>query len=194
MGQTPDQDSEVENYLEHIHDQDQLFSSPLNYAPSMSHYQRYTLILEKGQALLLNKQKLVEKHLNDLFSKLSPDSDTIPLLVSRPINLTKAMTKKQETFIKSIGFDIDFLEEKTLVLRSFPKALQHLPYLSLLEYVLTLGPKHLKELKFTHYPIKNIQDQLIENLYQDLNSIEKTKNIVLPIKEEDLQRLYEQQK
>jgi DNA mismatch repair protein MutL len=187
-----EQESEVTNYLEHIHNKDQMFNGPTT--QSYSHFKDFVIIVENSQVFLLNKSELIMSHLYKILTSSVEENEVIPLLVSRPLSLKKKLNVKQEIFIRSLGFDIDFLEEKTLVVRSFPKKLQSLPYLSLLDFIISTRSTNLKAISFKEYPLDEISNSLIENIYQKLTASEKNKKIVFPIEENDLKKLYEQKK
>lgn len=187
-----DQIDEVENYFKNIHTENHNFHGPK--ASSIIHFENFMLLLQDEVIFCINKIKLVQNNLNEIFSKLNKNSENIPLLVSRPILLEKKMSSGCELFIKSLGFDIDFLEQKTLVLRSFPKSLQHLPYLNILEHIIKLEPKSLADIKFNNIDIRQIPNSVLERMSSHLAQNTQLSEIIFPINNNDLQRLYDSKK
>jgi DNA mismatch repair ATPase MutL len=55
------------------------------------------------------------------------DITPTPLLVSSPLSLDKKIAKSRLEHIQKMGFEIDFFDESTLVLRAFPQMISSLP-------------------------------------------------------------------
>lgn len=98
------------------------------------------LYKKDNHVYLLDIQKaflfFIEKTLNS-----NADKSPIPLLVSSPLSLKKAIPKERFELITSEGYELDYLDKETLVIRSFPKYLSHLPYEEILQ--LLLDPKNV---------------------------------------------------
>jgi DNA mismatch repair protein MutL len=91
-----------------------------------------------------------------------------PLLVSSPLNLTKKIQKSRLDKIQSMGFELDFFDESTLVLRAFPQMISSLPVETILKMLIDnktiLNDKNInlnRETQIDFIPsVGNIEDSL----------------------------------
>lgn len=94
-----------------------------------------SIISYNNEFTLINNNAIVLFYIQLLLNK-SVDNTAVPLLVSCPIVLTKKVSKTRINQITKEGFEIDFLDDETLVLRSFPKYLSHLPHEEIISLLL----------------------------------------------------------
>ncbi len=153
---------------------------------------RFTIIQKEQKIFLLNKDIFLKNKLLQYLK--SPDivEETAPLLVSRPIKVSKKPSEKTIQFIESIGYEIDMLSQDTLVMRSFPQKIQNFPYISLLEHFIreeteALTKNCIDNLLLTDVSVGTFNNELDSSSFYDLVN----EGILKEIKESDLQKLYE---
>jgi DNA mismatch repair protein MutL len=94
------------------------------------------ILTKKNEELyIFDNQKLLQRYVHFIFSK-QKEWTAIPLLVSSPLKLSKKISLEKLNKLNQIGFELDYVNEKTLVMRSFPRCLTELPYLDILEALL----------------------------------------------------------
>lgn len=81
-------------------------------------------------------------------SIVNDDVVSVPLLISEPID--GELSKDQCELFELMGFEMDILDEQTLALRSYPKALADYPYLKILKSLISIirdekDPKELAQ-------------------------------------------------
>lgn len=177
------QEGQVSDYIEHIHEP----AEELNKASlcQFTHLETFGLIIKNKSLYLFEKSDLLTKYLNDLISELPNHTESIPLLVSRPLKISHQISQSTEEFVQNLGFEFDYLEKQTLVLRSFPKMLQHMPYIYLLERLLASPRPSISELdsqKFSAHTIEKIVSDHFDLYIQE--------GLIQKIKERELQRIY----
>lgn len=84
------------------------------------------IVQKEDDLYLINNQRLIRLYINNLLN-MSKDS-SIPLLVSVPISATQKLESSFLAGLNNLGFELDYLSDEALVLRSFPKFLSDLPY------------------------------------------------------------------
>lgn len=151
----------------------------------------HTILYKKdGKVYIANTQKLLSKYINGLLRARS-DFTPMPLLVSSPIKIEK---KIDETLLKrlmQIGIELDYLNEKTLVLRSFPKCLAELPYTQIISSLIKSYKKGedliIDESQFIDFIIN---DRLFTKIQLTINSTELiTDKVVKEITPKDFLKL-----
>lgn len=99
-------------------------------------HKQWNFVLKTNDALiaykeqnyyLFDNQNLLKIFIEDLFSKTS-DFNPVPLLVSVPIESKQRVNNELLIKLNNFGFELDYLSDETLILRSFPKCLSDLPY------------------------------------------------------------------
>jgi DNA mismatch repair protein MutL len=148
-----------------------------------------TIVSQNEEFILINNNAAILYYTQYLMNK-TQDKTSVPLLVSSPITVTKKITKQRVQEISNEGFEIDYLDEKTLVLRAFPKYLSHLPHEEIINILLnektvSFDKKWSISLdqKINYIPSLHIIKCILENL----NCVELIKNkIIKKIKGKDL--------
>lgn len=151
------------------------------------------LYKREGSIILFDTQKLLRKYVDYLFSS-QQDFTPMPLLVSSPINLTKTVSNNFLSLLSKFGFELDYLNEKTLVLRSFPKCLSSLPYQDITKSIIENEKHIIKENKVQLSSQSKIDfllnDRLFNEIQLRLNSAELvSEGIVKELNSEDFLKL-----
>lgn len=140
---------------------------------SLSLYQNHEL--EHAPLFSLHRGKLMKhffvKALGNPTEK-SRQNSTIPLLVSRPLKTQLIPSAKQIAELKSYGFEIDFLSQNTLVLRSFPEGLKNFPFQSFLSVWIDSTPEKMNfkdSLAKLSFDPKLVESSHITNLLEGSN-------------------------
>lgn len=124
-----DQDFSLQNYFDILDNKDiaEYKSQRLLYSSD-----RFTLYKSENNLLLLNNESFLINSMNKLIK--SSEIEASPLLVSEPFKI-KSSNKDDKIFkLHDIGYEIDRLDEETLVLRAFPSVLNEFPYLDFFKY------------------------------------------------------------
>jgi DNA mismatch repair protein MutL len=162
--------------------------------PFVKNFKEFDLIEIDNQLYILNKKSLIKQHLDYLFSQNNEKVETVPLMVSRPILIDHRFSINRLQLFESYGFELDQLDPKTILLRSFPKEFQHYPYLSMLEENLNLTE--------SNDTADNLSFDFLDNyeftrdfLFQTIKLFGKIKLLELGIlkvlSEHDIKRIYE---
>lgn len=181
------QSSEVNHYLDHIHDQQNVFH--LSHRTQFIFFESMGIHIEDNQALCFKKLDIYHYYLQDLLEKIEndPSKESIPLLVSRPLKISEKINETLDLYIKEIGFEYDLLDEKTVVVRSFPKDFQHITYLEFLEFILN---QNTIPINISNFSPKAIAKSLIEKIISNNFNILKAKKLLSPIDESTLVKIY----
>lgn len=175
----------VDNYLTNIHNQN-TNSAQLAFSQS---FDEYTLTIFNNELYLYHINDLLLLELTESLS-LTPMSldESIPLLVSRPIKMDEKVTEGHLNSLAKFGFEVDSIDEKTVVVRSFPRNLQQLPYLKIAqELLLNPAKPNWKKLNLSDGHSYNIQD-----LIQKHGLSKLTQNgIIKKITKSHLKEIYE---
>ncbi len=181
-----DNKDDVNEYLENIH-----FSTSSSKAEAKSiDFQTLSIISHEQKYYLIDRNLLLNNEVIKLLTT-QDDDENIPLLVSRPIKLTKPINSKTKDFLEQLGFEIDQINTDALLLRTFPKRFQKLPYLRIIEEAIS---RNLNHSNYNKIFIK-INDDHSYKLDELIRSHGFTnllsQRIIIPLKEEDLLKIYE---
>jgi len=135
-----DQDFDIQTYFDVLDNKENLSIKKSASFQTKS----FTLFNFKDQILLIDNKNF----LFHLMSKMlmGQEVSSTPLLVSEPFQI-KDSNKDEEIFkLIDIGFELDRLDDETIVLRSFPEVLNDFPYIEFLKH---------KLLKITNTPIQS---------------------------------------
>jgi DNA mismatch repair ATPase MutL len=144
-------------------------------------YNNEYYLLDNNSAVLYYTQYLMNK---------TKDKTSVPLLVSCPLSIDKSISESRINDITKEGFEIDYLDKKTLVLRAFPKYLSHLPHEEIInvlinESLVTYNEKW--EFKLDHKMSYNPSAHMLKNLLDNLNHVDLiNKKVLKKIKGKDL--------
>ena len=97
-----------------------------------------SLLSVQNSTYIVDNKKLFFFYLSYL---LFEDKEKVPspLLVSSPVDLAVKIPQERFQLLSSIGFELDFFDDKTLVLRAFPQVLSSFPFEEILR--LLINPK-----------------------------------------------------
>ncbi len=84
------------------------------------------LYKQDEQLFLANSKEILLTYLETLLYE-DKEKSSIPLLVSTPIKLDKKANNKKLDIIRATGFEFDFFDKATLILRAFPKIFSSFP-------------------------------------------------------------------
>ncbi len=107
-------------------------SSETDHGQSTNNFHTYQIVNDfyivrflHNAPLLVKGSELFNSFIDLRLNQILPlsDSDITPLLVSEPIELIKSEIDQSFPLFKSLGFEIDRLDEKTVALRSIPSFL-----------------------------------------------------------------------
>ena len=177
----------VDNYLHNIHTKNEHGIS--------SNHQYHALSIEEISILniaqvpyLLDMERLLQYELKAILKEKSSEEESIPLLVSRPIKLLTPLDSESVTIINDYGFEVDLIDERTLVVRSFPKKFQKLPYLKVVEALLrNSNNPTFSELKLWDDHSYNLNELVDKFSIAELIS----ENILLKLTAKHLRNIYE---
>lgn len=162
--------------------------------PILKHFQFFDLIQLEGSIYILNKKLLSKLHVQSLFELDPNQQEIVPLMVSRPIPMTENYNIKNLAFFERYGFELDQIDSRTILLRSFPKLFQHYPYLSMLEENLNLKD-NIQTMKDIHFNFLNQYEFTKDFLLQVIAYFGKVslleERILKLINEQDIQKIYE---
>lgn len=126
-------ENSLQNYFSHL---DQ---KPAEVDQSISEvlYKDKDAILYKNENLLylIHNQRLNHFYIDYLLNS-NQDKTSIPLLVSTPLSLDFKFSDKRVTLLNKEGFEIDYIDKKSLVVRAFPKSMSHLPHEKIIIFLL----------------------------------------------------------
>lgn len=152
----------------------------------------YIIIYKKeSKFYIVNTQKLLIKYINTLLASRN-DFTPMPLLVSAPIQINKKLENKLLQRLLTNGIELDYLNEKTLVLRSFAKCLSDLPYDQIItaiikDYKSTDKFLSINENTFIDF---NINDRLFDKIQLTLKVAELiTERIIKEMTSQDFLKL-----
>lgn len=138
--QSFDQDFSIQDYFD-VLDNKQESNQAENKNNILHSSDLFTLYKHKEEVFLLKNTSFLICSIESLLTKSKIEAS--PLLVSEPFKI-KLSSKEQEILdLVSIGFEMDRLDDETLVLRTFPTCLDNFPYLEFLKTKLNniLGKK-----------------------------------------------------
>lgn len=156
----------AQNYFDNLHSVESQSSllpeeSSLTLIYTKKELRLYTF---ENNLYLFNTKKILLQYIIDLFSSPS-ENDSTPLLVSKPINCNKAVSKDLIEKLNSKGFEIEPFNQKEFILRAFPTKLNGLPFHEILLSILNSNIKEIEseklfsldyQIEFESINIKNI--------------------------------------
>ena len=126
---------ESQAYLDNIHHSQTSDTNELGAEIKLLYQAKdYFLFTHQNALFLGSKEALVNFHIRSLLSEIDKEQIS-PLLISRPLDFKRVLSKKELTQAESLGFELDPLDGETYAVRSFYFPLQVYPYLSLLELI-----------------------------------------------------------
>lgn len=161
----------------------------------LKRFSKFCLTKFNNDLFIVSLPNLVRADLAKIIENLDP-TDVIPLLVSRPIEIKDNFDQKSIDYLMDLGFECDHLKGgKSILLRSFPKAVQNYPYITMVDNY--LHTKNLDLKKITEYDFQEIGFDHISDIYiaelilkmspTDLRSL----GILQHINEKDISYIYE---
>lgn len=180
----------VSNYLSNIHvNEVESNSNPTSFI--VHEYENSAIIKLEKELYFLKSQKLLQNHLCMILEKKDLNQSSIPLLVSRPIYLKSELSSGFKDDLSILGFEIDQLEAKTIVVRTFPKDLQNFEYLKIIESIISCGDIKTFIKNISQFKIENIGQSYLKDVFYSYPKIELIqKEIMTLIKEKDLLKVY----
>ena len=180
----------VSNYLSNIHvNEVESNSNPTSFI--VHEYENSAIIKLDKELYFLKSQKLLQNHLCMILGKKDLNQSSIPLLVSRPIYLKSELSNGFKDDLSILGFEIDQLEAKTIVVRTFPKDLQNFEYLKIIESIISCGDVKTFIKNISQFKIENIGQSYLKDVFYSYPKIELIqKEIMTLIKEKDLLKVY----
>jgi len=179
----------VDNYLANIHNTQQP-NELQNQSNIVFRYKDFLLIKNQEILYILNEENLMKLELGRILNSPALDEESIPLLVSRPI---KIMTKIEDhvfTYLSKLGFEIDSISSDTIVIRTFPKLCQKMPYIRLVECIIKNNIATNAEL-ITSIHIGPEHSYKIEDLFKSFNIVELLqKGVISNLDENDIKSIY----
>jgi len=186
----------LNSYFDNLHsphDNSESMNHTAN-SPLIKNFGTFDLIQIDGEIFILNKKSLAILHTKHLLSLETENQETIPLMVSRPIRLASTQASKNTQFFEGCGFELDQIDAKTILLRSFPKGFQNYPYLSMLEENLNMKNTistineitfdFLNDYQFTNDFLIQIIELFGKVKLLELKSLKK-------VSEQDIKQIYE---
>lgn len=153
----------VSHYLDNLHSQE-LASKDLLSLPSFFHFDELSLLLLNETPYVLNKEKLLIYELHQIISTNTLSEDMIPLLVSKPIKLSQKFSWEQRQFFLEMGFEVDQLDQSTVVIRAFPKSLQRFPYFKIAQFFIKNSYTQISQIDLSSFEFGHITDDFISSL------------------------------
>lgn len=186
-------EEQTQNYFETLHGQSKEEEKSKIFQ-ILRRYSSFCLVDYSNDLYILKLKELVRSDITKILNNLD-SSDIVPLLVSKPISLTKSFKKDNITLLSDFGFDCDLLNNQSILLRSFPKSFQNYPYISMVETLLhsrNLTATDIINFDFKHIGFDFIEDYHIAELILKNNlSRALEENILIPVTEKDLVKIYE---
>lgn len=156
-------------------------------------YNDLSLFKLDQQLFLLNTTKLAQYHFKTILQSIKSETEIVPLMISRPIEINQDKQKQHLQFFTKYGFELDHIENKVL-LRSFPKIIQHYPYLKFLEENLNQN-KEINSLEDLSYDFLDSFEYSHEYLFSLIKEIGRIKLLELELlkklEQKDLLKIYE---
>ena len=183
------QSQKVSNYFENLHTINK--TEELDQFRSLFSFQDFSLYNFNNQLYLLKKNELINFDLHQVIQSSTLTDDIIPLLVSRPIKTLKKLSRDQFSLFNELGYELDHLDNKTLVIRSFPKELQRFPYLKIAEYIINQKFLIKENINFSNFTFDDYNEAFLNDIIQKypLTKLFKNKVLVL-LEQKDMAKFY----
>jgi DNA mismatch repair protein MutL len=187
----------TENYFQNLHSNQNSTDLTQQRGPKfLKKFQNLSIIELEGEIYILNRMALIHFDLKNIFSQKSLLEDIVPLMVSRPIKVRNTVNDDGLDFLLNCGFELDKIDKETFLLRSFPKAFQHYPYLKLVEQIINnpdFSQKNgVEQLELKEFNFNSISDHYtLDRIDGIANTVLLENNILKTINELDLKALYE---
>ncbi|MFT6633676.1 MAG: DNA mismatch repair protein MutL [Bacteriovoracaceae bacterium] len=156
------QSHKVSNYFEDLHSSNKTQDS--DQLKSLFTFPDYSLYNFNNQLYLLKKNSLINFDLHQIIQSRALTEEIIPLLVSRPIKTEKKLNRDQLSLFGKLGYELDHLDNKTLVIRSFPKELQRFPYLKIAEYIINQRFTNKEEIDFSNFNFDDYNEAFLNDI------------------------------
>lgn len=140
-----------------------------------------SIVTYNSEYILINNNAAILYYTQFLMNKTT-DKSSVPLLVSCPISLNKNISEIRVKEITKEGFEIDYLDQKTLVLRAFPKYLSHLPHEEIINILLNekaVSYKTKWEFKLDQKIKHNPSAHILKSLLDTLSHVELINNKII---------------
>jgi DNA mismatch repair protein MutL len=192
------QGDEVGEYFAQLHQEDHQTTPQSLYQESSNSILigDYFIFQSNEQTYLISQTNLLQFEFYNTLHQIQTDEPTVPLLISKPIKLKTLPKKNCLQFLVKLGFEVDQLDQKTVVIRAFPQRLQSFSYISLVEDILKNNISQLQDLdqdSLPFQPIKN-PNKIIELINKLGISFLTQKNLIHKITPKDLRSIYENKK
>lgn len=167
--------------FDHIENTDQ------GQAPTLYKLSSQFFVYDTDRKYLLDSYKLIHNYLIRSFQKES--LEVIPLLISEPFKVDRSSAVDLEDLYKK-GFELDALDEKTLVLRTIPSFFNSLPFKQLIENILNSKGKPIESI-IQKTDFDGVSPFVINNLVSqiDIGTLLES-NIVIPLDNNLLAKLF----
>ena len=181
--------SNLDNYFQNLDSPNSPISSEIDRQYFIK--DAHTILYKKhGKVYIVNTQKLLNKYINVILMGKS-DFTPMPLLVSSPIKVEKKIDEALLKQLLQVGVELDYLNEKTLVLRSFPKCFSELPYTQIITSLIQSYKKEealtIHENEFIDFIIN---DRLFTKIQLAVNTTELiTDKVIKEVTSKDLLKL-----
>lgn len=186
---------QIDNYFDNLHASPSLNlqQSPLTEKKIVYESKKFILIQENDSLNCLHKHAFYNFHFLDLLKDINIKQNIIPLMVSKPIHIDINRAKKNLPFFTELGFEIDFIDNKTALLRSFPKSIQHYSYLSFIADNINLKKLDLdKNINLDFLEKFEMSSNILEEYLSNVSYITlKELNIIKQVDDIFLKKLYE---
>ena len=126
-----DQDFDIQTYFDVLDNKENVSIKK----SALFQTKKFTLFHFEEQILLIHNEKFLFHLMTRMLT--GKEVNSTPLLVSEPFEI-KTSHKDEDIFkLIEIGFELDRLDDETIVLRSFPEVLSDFPYTEYLRYKLS---------------------------------------------------------
>lgn len=187
------QENVVNNYFDDLHKQEKTIISNA-YSPIYSN-NNLSLYSFKDDLFILNKHDIIKSELRKVIENKNLGENNLPLLVSRPIKLTQPLNSSVLELLQDLGFELDQLNESTLVLRSFPQELQRFSYLKIADFIISNQVTEKSELNFEKFELDEVNETHISDIIESIGFhnliLEK---LIFKISNKELSSLYAKKK
>jgi DNA mismatch repair protein MutL len=183
------QSHKVNNYFEDLHTQNRMEDG--DSFNSLFSFMDFSLYNFNNKLYLLKKNGLINFDLQQVIHSKELTLDIIPLLVSRPIKTSQKLSKEQLSLFLELGYELDHLDNKTLVIRSFPKELQRFPYLRIAEFIIDKKFLSKDEVDFKTFNFDDYNESFLNDIIQKYPLTKLVENSVfILVNEKDMAKIY----
>lgn len=157
----------VESYFTDLHNENKEFKTEeSNKIHKIGSFGLYSF---NEKVFIISLSRLLEKITMNHLSREDLKDSIVPLLVSRPLKFNRKIKSTTIEFLNTLGFETDFLSQETLVIRTFPKCIQSLPYLKIVEYICNENISKLNDLNLETLKLETfLNENQINSLLKEL--------------------------